>query len=672
MATAFTDTFNRGNGPPGAAWTQAVGTWVIESNQLKGPSSGQLRCNTQPQGPNQCAQYTIPAYVSSSKLYGFRLRESNNRTTYVYFTFSQQAASFVLGISAYVAGVQAFNSSVTIPFNQSSPVQLRVASIGDRMWMWANDYLLLADEQTAVQAGGDAVIITGQANSYLDNFYLYDFGDTAGSLDIVPDGALPGRYQITIHNFGPAWTVGTPGSPVFECRAGVIVEQEVTDTDTAVIVWDAPTVATTEQLNDPAYSTYYTFQVDYLGSTSGSPDSGGGLTTAEHTWLEITGEMIQAFIDTNQQPYDWWANIGAIAIHMRGNWTGTDGSAIGDTMGAILDVNNGLAALAYIIRSIWDRLDAATNEGDSTLNDVEVHIRGTNLRDLSGLWDKIDGLTDPETDLTTIVNLLWEIRTVAHSYTLGSIMDAIAALSSPDFTAILNAIDAVRGIGGFDLTNVMSAIAGINIPDPSAQLTTIDNHVLAIPTNPVTSLQPVLDALGTHDDNLDNKADAILDAIALIPTSPITSLQPVLDVIAALSTKVDDKVDLILDAIAALTGAQASIGAPVWPGVANATLGQSVALGPGVTIEAPMDGVIIAITGYRTSEGYWTFDDTRSLRNAGGLAFYDDAGHVESHQNLGFTSAIYSPKGMRRAAGVKIRCAAQIAGTATPWTITES
>ena len=111
--------------------------------------------------------------------------------------------------------------------------------------------------------------------------------------------------------------------------------------------------------------------------------------------------------------------------------------------------------------------------------------------------------------------------------------------------------------------------------------------------------------------------------------------------------------------------------APVWPGLANVTLGTPVALASGVTITTPMDGVIVSITGTDPDfEHYYTYDDLRAYRNVGALVFLDDDGHAESFQPIGFVSAVYCPRSMKRAGAVKMKVGHGLTGTVTPWTIT--
>jgi hypothetical protein len=115
---------------------------------------------------------------------------------------------------------------------------------------------------------------------------------------------------------------------------------------------------------------------------------------------------------------------------------------------------------------------------------------------------------------------------------------------------------------------------------------------------------------------------------------------------------------------------KARAGAPVWPGLANVTLGTPVAIDRGVTITEPMDGVLIAITSVDPKQMFYTYDDVKAYRHTGALAFFSDNGDLEPWQQLGFTSAVYCPRQLSRAAGVKLMSPALTVGTITPWVVT--
>lgn len=109
---------------------------------------------------------------------------------------------------------------------------------------------------------------------------------------------------------------------------------------------------------------------------------------------------------------------------------------------------------------------------------------------------------------------------------------------------------------------------------------------------------------------------------------------------------------------------------PAWPGLAFVTLGVPVAISTGFTITEAMHGVIVNLTSEPSKSSFFTFDDVNSYRNLGALSFTSDNGDQEPSQTLGFTSAVYSPKSMVKAAGVKLRFVGGVSGTVTPWLIT--
>jgi hypothetical protein len=106
-----------------------------------------------------------------------------------------------------------------------------------------------------------------------------------------------------------------------------------------------------------------------------------------------------------------------------------------------------------------------------------------------------------------------------------------------------------------------------------------------------------------------------------------------------------------------------------WPGLAQVTLGDPVPLDIGVTVDGPMNGVIIDLSSVPSSLPAYSFDGDLSYRYAGALAFVSDNGQEEEWQRLGFTSQVYVPLAMISATAVKIRTAGGIVGTATPWVV---
>jgi hypothetical protein len=107
--------------------------------------------------------------------------------------------------------------------------------------------------------------------------------------------------------------------------------------------------------------------------------------------------------------------------------------------------------------------------------------------------------------------------------------------------------------------------------------------------------------------------------------------------------------------------------APVWPGIANVTLGTSVALSTGLTLSEAMDGVLVTITSVPPGTSFFQFDDQTSWRYIGAIAFVSDDAQEEFPQNLGFQAAVYCPRSMTSAAAVKVRTKPGVVGTIQAW-----
>ncbi len=127
---------------------------------------------------------------------------------------------------------------------------------------------------------------------------------------------------------------------------------------------------------------------------------------------------------------------------------------------------------------------------------------------------------------------------------------------------------------------------------------------------------------------------------------------------------------VVFDALKGSVAPSGAIAAPVWPGLAKVTLGTSVALSDAFTITETMDGVLVAITAAPVGRGSYDYDGVKSYQNVGSLSFFSDDGDQEFQLALGFTSAVYCPRAMAHAAGVRVRTSPGLTGTCTAWTIT--
>jgi hypothetical protein len=114
--------------------------------------------------------------------------------------------------------------------------------------------------------------------------------------------------------------------------------------------------------------------------------------------------------------------------------------------------------------------------------------------------------------------------------------------------------------------------------------------------------------------------------------------------------------------------AAATPSAPVWPGFAEVTLGDPVALVDQLIVEGPMHGLLIAVTTPPQRLGSYRLGTETLDYGVGRITFETDSGDMEPWQYLGFRTAIYTPKSMAIAERARLQVLGGAEGTATPWT----
>lgn len=107
--------------------------------------------------------------------------------------------------------------------------------------------------------------------------------------------------------------------------------------------------------------------------------------------------------------------------------------------------------------------------------------------------------------------------------------------------------------------------------------------------------------------------------------------------------------------------------APVWPGLANVTLGTPLALVDGLTVPGPLHGVIVHVTAVSYPVSFYPFGSLKSFVKIGGIVFVDDNGQGELAQPLGLEQDVICPQTMAEAAHALIRLKSGTTGTITPW-----
>lgn len=666
---AFSDTFNRDNGPLGPDWILESGAMDIYNGAARTTTTGRARPNRTPDGPNQCQRIWVREPASFPKTVQLRFRQDALQTTYIGVSIGFSASSISISGASYLAGVATNFPSATYPYTYGGDVGIMVSCMDTHILAWIDSVLVLGVTADIVTLPGNNSMAILSTNLYVDQYDYHDLTSPSLLPTVEADPINENHYAITLHNVGSDWTPGTPGSPTFEAVAGTIDSQEVTDADTAVIQWEAPDLTIPSYLYDPQNEFYHHFDIVTPGALQTGGGTGGGLTEEQAAILTALDAWMADYATGAGGSNSLFFNLGAIHLFLTSEWHDTQGYALADALNALIGTDGAMATVLNRIALIRQAQDDLTQSGSYSLPSVQEVIRGTSSRDLTQVYDLVAALqTGSNVDLDAILAELAAIRT-ASLWTLEHVRQWILAIPAADLTPVLNELALIRTANNWSLGHVMDAIAALPHTDYTSTLQTIYNLLLQIPTNPVTSLQPVLDSISFHNQNLNGKASDILAAIASIPTNPITSLQPVLDAIGSSLTTLNNHIQQVEDKVDALDLGSVTGGAPVWPGLANVNLGVPVSISESFTVTGPCDGVIIDISSVPTKLGYYWYDTQRSYRNLGSLSFYDDQGHQEYAITLGFTTAVYCPKTMRSAAGCRIRMAAQVVGTVTPWTV---
>lgn len=106
---------------------------------------------------------------------------------------------------------------------------------------------------------------------------------------------------------------------------------------------------------------------------------------------------------------------------------------------------------------------------------------------------------------------------------------------------------------------------------------------------------------------------------------------------------------------------------PLWPGLANVTLGDAVELVDQMVLDGPMHGVLVSVTTPPTKTGRYNVGGEVYDYGVGMISFDTDNGFLEPWQYLGFRTAVFVPKAMEQADHAYFRVLAGAGGTVRPW-----
>lgn len=111
----------------------------------------------------------------------------------------------------------------------------------------------------------------------------------------------------------------------------------------------------------------------------------------------------------------------------------------------------------------------------------------------------------------------------------------------------------------------------------------------------------------------------------------------------------------------------AHVTAPVWPGLANVTLGTTLTLSDGLVVPGPLDGLLLTVSSVSYPVSFYPFGTHKSFVKVGAVVFVDDNGQLEHSQSIGLDTQVLCPLVMNQAASAIVRLKSGTVGTVRPW-----
>lgn len=652
MAT-FYDNFDRANGAPGGNWVNVVSSATISGGYLTGS------------GSTYCYNTTVDESLRHHAIGHFGNNGSTAAAAGVIVKMSQSSANGYLAYIGYSAPnyyflirrgtLQSGSDIASAALGTSIPSYYKIEIVYDDGVMTAtldNSTTITANDLT--YAGGVYMGIEMPGNTAR----VADFTAIGGStptFDVSPEtiGNYGDTTDLTLTGGNTAWSAGTPGTPTFTCNHGTITSQSVSSSTAASCTYDPGNYLGTVTFTDPSTGATATIVVSSDPGTV-TPPSVTGLTEYAIAMLNNTaGESLVEYLTKPNTPVEVDAESTIELVTVLGRIGLTTGAKVTPT--GVPDAGL-LSTLWILLNGRYDPVEGPFGTPAFTTTDAGLAAIKDDLDALMGLseWTLPDLLTtlggDPLASHSDIMTAIAGIGTGSNQDVLDQLAIYFGA-NPPTIEQLGTMVSNLATVAGYDLGDILDAIA-------------------TIPTNPVTSLTPVLDKL----DLIQPSSSYTLSSLASQSTTIAGTTSAVDASLTALRTAEAltlGDVMLAINALADLISAlNTSRGAPVWPGADGVTLGTPVALSAQLSIETAMDGCIIAITGVDPGTAKYTYGGVPAYRNVGALCFMTDQGDLEEWQLLGREAAIYTPNRMARAGGLRLFSSHGLTGTVTPWSIT--
>lgn len=616
MAT-FTDSFNRADGPLGNGWTVINGQFSIISNMAaaNGGSEAIWDQGTSPARQvctitchNVQAGYSGPGAgvkVDSVSHLGY--------WAYIYDDGSGKHLYIIRGTPGAPTVLGNINIGGAVPDDYTIAIEYD----GGTIHAWWNGALQFTGADNTHAANVSAGIHGLNTSARIDSVTVES--GAARTLDINPTevyGGNPLNY-LSATLIGGTWTTVEPPSASLSVDHGWLVLQTM-ETDTRInFSWQALNYIGTVTVTESEFGATGTF----YSTGSPVPENGDSFPLTEAgAELINNGDAScpDAAILTTCTPIDGEGTVNIptgidAIIEQLGGYPGQ----IGADIGAI-----SLPALLYALYEKPNPLDHYTiNDilgllgGSPTLYshqdilDAVNPIRTTDLPAIQAYLEAMRG--NNVVTILQLVTTLTNIQTL-EGYTLGSVMDAIAAIPPANLQAVLDKLNLIQPNEAHDLSTITAA------------LQTINQHAAAVDTS-----------------------------LAAYRTGNLYTVQDILDRL--------DTVEAKIDALSLQT-------APVWPGLAGVTIGGAVALVDQLVLSGPMHGILVNVTSPPVGLGQYRVGGRRLDYGQMRIAFETDNGELEGWQYFGFEQAIYTPHSMTIAANCRFQLLGGLGGTVAPWT----
>lgn len=223
----------------------------------------------------------------------------------------------------------------------------------------------------------------------------------------------------------------------------------------------------------------------------------------------------------------------------------------------------------------------------------------------------------------------WDVRCVLRTADLQALR---SSFNADGIVAILGHLTAIRGPSSLtlaDLVTTVQAVRGAGNPDLAAVLAAI----AAVRGSGQPDLAGVLAAIAAVRGSGNPDLAALVAALAIVDTHVLR--RP-----------------------------------PIWPGLANVTLGSPVAVATSVSIDVPMHGILVAFTAIPPGRSAIHYGDQDAWPKVAFLTFGSDGDDYEYQQTVSWESGVYLPKTMVQASHLRFNALPGVVGTITPFAVT--